>query len=372
MSLITTPPMNRQPVRTAVGPYDPDGVRTAILHEIERGGQIFFLHNRVESIGQVAAELSALVPEARVRVAHGQMPETELEDIMLAFKDHAFDILVCTTIIESGLDIPRANTMIIDNADQLGLAQLYQLRGRVGRSETKAYCYCYYRPGKQLTDDARDRLQALTQFTALGSGYQIAMRDLEIRGVGNWLGPEQHGHMISVGFDFYTQMLEEAVEEARGHAVEAAPEPTTVDLHVAAFIPEEWLGEGGDKMAQYKRLAGVSAEKELEILEHEWRDRFGPPPQSVRNLLRIVKIKLLATELGLAAIRSDQKSIKVQGSVPGQAFYKCQARDKGLLGWSWSASELTLPRERLLPEEQLGAVEKLLKALADGILTQTV
>lgn len=372
MSLIATPPSNRQPVKTHVGPYEPDEVRTAILHEIERGGQVFFLHNRVESIGRVAAELQALIPEARVQVAHGQMPEHELEDIMLGFKDHEFDILLCTTIIESGLDIPRANTMIIDNADQLGLAQLYQLRGRVGRSETKAYCYCFYRAGKQLTDEARDRLEALQQFTALGSGYQIAMRDLEIRGVGNLLGAEQHGHMISVGFDFYSQLLEEAVEEARGNIVEAAPEPTTVDLHVAAFIPEDWLGEGGDKMAQYKRLAGVTNEKELEILESEWRDRFGPPPTPVKNLLRIVNVKLAATELGITAIRSDTKFIRVQGAVTGQVFYKCQAQNKALRGWAWSASELTLPRERLLPDEQLGAVEELIKSLGACILAQTV
>jgi transcription-repair coupling factor (superfamily II helicase) len=371
MSLITTPPRNRQPVRTTVGPYDPEAVRTAILHELEREGQIFFLHNRVESIGRILEELSALVPEARIRVAHGQMPESALEDMMLGFKDYEFDILLCTTIIESGLDIPRANTMIIDNADALGLAQLYQLRGRVGRSETKAYCHCFYRPGKQLTDDARDRLQALQQFTALGSGYQIAMRDLEIRGVGNLLGPEQHGHMVSVGFDFYTQMLEEAVEEARGNPVEAAPDAATIDLHVAAFIPEDWLGEGGDKMAQYRRLAGVTGEKELEILEHEWRDRFGPPPASVSNLMRIVRLKLWATELGLTSIRSDAKLLKVQGTIPGKAFYRCQAQDKSLVGWNWTAAEVTHNRERMRPEDQLAALEKLLKALGACILAPT-
>lgn len=371
MSLITTPPRNRQPVRTTVGPYEPEAVRTAILHELERGGQIFFLHNRVESIGRVLEELNALVPEARIRSAHGQMPETALEDIMLGFKDHEFDILLSTTIIESGLDIPRANTMIIDDADQLGLAQLYQLRGRVGRSETKAYCHCFYRPGKQLTDDARDRLQALQQFTALGSGYQIAMRDLEIRGVGNLLGPEQHGHMISVGFDFYTQMLEEAVEEARGNPVEAAPEAATIDLHVSAFIPEDWVGEGGDKMAQYRRLAGVTNEKELEILDAEWRDRFGAIPTSVGNLIRIVRLKLWATELGLSGIRSDQKLLRVQGAIPGKAFYKAQATDKSLVGWAWSTNEITHNRERMRPEDQLASLEKLLKALIASVMATT-
>ncbi|MEB3223427.1 MAG: transcription-repair coupling factor [Candidatus Sericytochromatia bacterium] len=367
MSLIATPPMNRQPVKTFVGPYDPDTVRAAVLHELERGGQVFFLHNRVESILQIAAELNGLVPEARVRVAHGQMSEDDLEDIMLAFKAGEFDILLCTTIIESGLDIPRANTMIIDDADRLGLAQLYQLRGRVGRSETKAYCHCFYKPGKQLTDEARDRLAAIQQFTALGSGYQIAMRDLEIRGVGNLLGAEQHGHRVTVGFDLYTRLLEESIEEARGHAVEAAAEPTTVDLHVSAFIPDDWLGEGGDKMAQYRRLAGVSSERELEILEAEWKDRFGALPTSVRNLLRVVRLKLLATELGLTAIRSDTKFIRVQGAVPASAFYKAQAGDRGLVNWKFTPAELQLDRTRLLPDEQLVALEKLLTPLTASL-----
>lgn len=363
MSLIATPPLNRQPVKTFVGPFDPDAVRTAILHELERGGQVFFLHNRVESIARVAAELGALVPEARVRTAHGQMSEDELEDIMIGFKEAEFDVLLSTTIIESGLDIPRANTMIIDDADRLGLAQLYQLRGRVGRSETKAYCHCFYRPGKQLTDEARDRLGALQQFTALGSGYQIALRDLEIRGVGNLLGPEQHGHMIAVGFDLYSRMLEEAVEEAQGQSHETLAEPTTVDLHVSAFIPEDWLGEGGDKMAHYRRLAGVGSEKELEMLEAEWKDRFGAMPTSVKNLLRVVRIKLMATELGLNAIRSDSKFIRIQGSVPASAFYKATAGDKALVNWKFTPNELQIDRARLLPEEQLNAVEKLLKPL---------
>ncbi|MEB3198805.1 MAG: transcription-repair coupling factor [Candidatus Sericytochromatia bacterium] len=363
MSLIATPPLNRQPIKTFVGPYDPDAVRAAVLHEMERGGQIFFLHNRVESIGRIAVELEALVPEARIRYAHGQMSEDDLEDIMLAFKDGEFDILLSTTIIESGLDIPRANTMIIDDADRLGLAQLYQLRGRVGRSETKAYCHCFYRAGKQLTDEARDRLGALQQFTALGSGYQIALRDLEIRGVGNLLGSEQHGHMISVGFDLYSRLLEEAIEESRGHVVEAAVEPATVDLHVSAFIPDEWIGEGGDKMAQYRRLAGVSSERELEILEAEWKDRFGALPTSVRNLMRVVRLKLQASELGLAAIRSDTKFIRIQGAIPASAFYKAQASDKSLVNWKFTPQEVQIDRTRMLPEDQLVAVEKLLKPL---------
>ncbi|MDB6078482.1 MAG: mfd: transcription-repair coupling factor, partial [Akkermansiaceae bacterium] len=215
MSTIDTPPPNRIPVHTSISPYDERVIKDAIVREMKRGGQVFFLHNRVKSIELMRKRLLELVPDARILVGHGQMEKDDLEVVMRAFVNGEADILLSTTIIESGLDIPRANTMIIDDADNLGLAQLYQLRGRVGRSEVKAYCHCFYRKDKQLTDDARDRLQALQQFTALGSGYQIALRDLEIRGVGNLLGPEQHGHMISVGMDFYTQMLEEAVEEAR-------------------------------------------------------------------------------------------------------------------------------------------------------------
>ncbi len=250
MSLIATPPMNRQPVRTHVGPYDPDTVRTAILHEMERGGQIFFLHNRVESIHRVGAELNALVPEARIRVAHGQMGEDDLEDIMIAFKDHEFDILVSTTIIESGLDIPRANTMVIDDGPSSAWRELYQLRGRVGRSETKAYCYCFYTPGKQLSDESRDRLAALQQFTALGSGYQIALRDLEIRGVGNLLGPEQHGQMMSVGFDLYTKPLAAAIKRVRADDRDPVEVPVTVAVKLDAID----LGDAADRRPARGRL----------------------------------------------------------------------------------------------------------------------
>lgn len=373
MSLIATPPLNRQPVKTVVGAYEPELIRDAIRYELGRGGQVFFLHNRVESIGRVLEELAQLVPEARVGVLHGQMPEDRIEDQMLAFKEGEFDLLLCTAIVESGLDIPRANTIIIDDADTLGLAQLYQMRGRVGRSETKAYCYAVHRKDKQLSSEARDRLQALQQFTALGSGYQIAMRDLEIRGVGNLLGPEQHGHMISVGFDTYTQMLEEAVEAARGEEVSTSVEATTVDLHVAAYLPDDYLGEATDKMAQYRRLAGVSSAKELAMVESEWKDRFGPIPPTVRNLLRVVGIKLQATELGLGAVRSDAKHVHLvprdKDGVSAGAFYKAQAKDKALLAWQWSPGAISLNRERLRPEEQLTAVERLLEALGSGIMS---
>lgn len=366
MSLITTPPMNRQPVKTMVGPYDPEMVRTAILHELERGGQVFFLHNRVESIYRIAAEIAELVPQAKVAVGHGQMNENALEDVMLSFLDGEYNVLVSTTIIESGLDIPNANTMIVDDADRLGLAQLYQIRGRVGRSDVKAYCYCFYRAGKQLTDEGRERLEALQQFTALGSGYQIALRDMEIRGVGNLLGAEQHGQMLTVGYDLYMQLLEEAVAELQGQEVEESHPQAVIDLNLAAYLPDEWFLEPRDKMDQYKRLAGVTTARELSLLGDEWRDRFGVPTQPVKNLLRIVSLRLKATELGVTTIRSDAKVVRVVLGMARSRWADLSLGKSSLTRWHWSEQELTTSREGMLAEDQLTAVEKLLAVLAEA------
>jgi transcription-repair coupling factor (superfamily II helicase) len=362
MSLITTPPLNRQPIKTTVNPYDPEIVKTAILHELERDGQVFFLHNRVESIRRVAEEISQLVPQARIAVAHGQMAEGELEDIMLGFLNHETDILVTTTIIESGLDIPNANTIIVDHADRLGLAQLYQIRGRVGRSDRKAYCYCLYQAGKRLTDDARDRLAAISQYTALGSGYQIALRDLEIRGVGNILGEEQHGHMLAVGYDVYMQLLEEAVHEIQGQG-EKPQETTLVDLNVAAYIPDEWLEDPSLKMGHYKRLAGAMSLKEIDFIQEEWQDRYGKLPYVVTNLLRLVRIKLRATELGMTTIRHDARQIYVDLDIPRKDWADIQLHSQGLARWHYGQTGVVCNRELLSAEQQLDAVEKLLTAL---------
>jgi transcription-repair coupling factor (superfamily II helicase) len=227
---------------------------------MERGGQIYFVHNRVENIEQIAAEVKMLVPEARLAIGHGQMGERELENVMLSFLAHEFDVLVCTTIIESGLDIPNVNTIIINDADKLGLSQMYQLRGRVGRSEVQAYAYCLYKPSKVLSEQAQGRLKAIREFTSLGSGYQIALRDMEIRGVGNILGAEQHGHMISVGFDLYCKLLEESVAELKGESV-AQDYDTAVDINVTAFIPESYIENGEQRLIEYKRLADVKHRK---------------------------------------------------------------------------------------------------------------
>ncbi|MGE5707333.1 MAG: TRCF domain-containing protein, partial [Bacteroidota bacterium] len=355
MSLITTPPLNRHPIKTEVGPYDGEVIKTAILHELERDGQVFLLHNRVDSIYAMAEEVGKLVPQARVAVAHGQMPEGALEDVMFAFLNREYDVLVTTTIIESGLDIPNANTIVVDHADKLGLAQLYQIRGRVGRSDRKAYCYCLYPRGKQLTEDARDRLAAISQYTALGSGYQIALRDLEIRGVGNILGEEQHGHMLAVGYDVYMQLLEETIGELSG-GEEAVP-MALVDLSVAAFVPDEW-----GKMEHYKRLASVMSVKELDFIEEEWQDRYGKLPPSVKNLLRVVRIKLRATELGIRTIRSDAHSIRVEGGVDRKSWATIQLKQPGLARWQWGKDELQAPRSGG-SEQQLDAIERLLTAI---------
>ncbi len=310
MSLIKTPPVNRLPIQTYVGPYNPAQIRMAILQEIDRGGQVYFLHNRVQSIYQKMEELQALVPEVRFCVGHGQMSGDDLETVMLGLAKHEYDVLICTTIIESGLDVSNVNTIIVDEANRFGLAQLYQIRGRVGRSNTQAYAYCYYDPDKILSTDAKDRLRSIREFTTLGSGYQIALRDLEIRGVGNILGAEQHGHMVSVGFDLYCQMLEESIEELQGNVVNKH-EQAIIDLNVTAFIPENWVGDLDVKLTEYKRLAAVETELQLKLIQEEWRDRFGEIPEETLQLVKLVKLRIMGTELGFSMVRSDDQHLRI-------------------------------------------------------------
>jgi transcription-repair coupling factor (superfamily II helicase) len=314
MSLINTAPTNRAPIKTFVGPYNPAQIRMAILHEVDRGGQVYFVHNRVQTIYAKLEELQALVPEVRFAVGHGQMNETALENVMLDFAQHQYDVLICTTIIESGLDIPNVNTIILDRADRLGLAQLYQIRGRVGRSNIQAYAYCYYDPERNLTEDARDRLRAIREFTSLGSGYQIALRDLEIRGVGNVLGSEQHGHMVAVGFDLYCQMLEESITELQTGEVQEEKEQAIIDINVTALIPDKWVGDRDVKLMEYKRLAGVDSELALEIIQAEWKDRFGEIPKQTIMLVNLVRLRILATELKIPQVRADDEYLRI--SVP--------------------------------------------------------
>ncbi len=310
ISLINTPPKNRLPIKTYVGNWDENMVRNAINHEIDREGQVFYLYNRVETIMEMKTLLQRIVPNARIAVGHGQMDEKELEEVIVNFANHEYDILLATTIIENGIDIPNANTMIIHGADRFGLAQLYQLRGRVGRSERQAYCYCFYKRSKELSKDATDRLKAIKEFTTLGSGYQIAMRDVEIRGVGNILGTKQHGHMVNVGFDTYCELLEEAVKELQGEKINKT-QPTIVDINITAYIPDEWVGSSEQKMIEYKRLADVKTETELDYIVEEWKDRFSKPPESVENLIKLIRLRLNATDIRISAIRETQDNIRI-------------------------------------------------------------
>ncbi len=310
ISIINTPPQNRLPIKTYVGEYNEQTVKNAIINELDRDGQVFYLYNRVETIEEFKLELQKLVPNARISVGHGQLSEKQLEEVIIDFDNHESDILLCTTIIENGLDIPNANTIIIHEADKLGLAQLYQLRGRVGRSEKQAYCYCLFKRGKELTQEASERLKAIKEFTTLGSGYRIAMRDVEIRGVGNILGTKQHGHMINVGFDTYCQLLEETVLELKGEGVNVS-KPAIVDINVTAFIPDEWVGSSEQKMIEYKRLADVKNELELDSIVSEWKDRFSRIPDEVENLIKLIKIRLLATECNISIIREAGDNIRI-------------------------------------------------------------
>ena len=310
ISVINTPPQNRLPIKTYVGEYNEQTVKNAITNELDRDGQVFYLYNRVETIEEFKLELQKLVPHARIAVGHGQLSEKQLEDVIVGFDNHESDILLCTTIIENGLDIPNANTIIIHESDKLGLAQMYQLRGRVGRSEKQAYCYCLYKKNKELSDEAKERLKAIKEFTTLGSGYRIAMRDVEIRGVGNILGTKQHGHMINVGFDTYCQLLEETVNELKGEGVNIK-KPTIVDINVTAYIPDEWVGSTEQKMIEYKRLSDVKNETELNYIVSEWKDRFSRIPDEVENLIKLIKIRLTATDCGVSIIREAGSDIRI-------------------------------------------------------------
>lgn len=373
MSLINTPPINRAPIKTYVGEYRPQVVRTAILHELERGGQVFFVHNRVETIEGIAFELQELMPGTKILVGHGQMNERDLENVMLAFANHEADILVCTTIIESGLDIPNCNTIIVDSADKLGLAQLYQLRGRVGRSDVQAYAYCFYRPERVLSDTAQNRLKAIREFTSLGSGYQIALRDMEIRGVGNILGAEQHGHMVAVGFDLYCKLLEESVAELKGQAV-SSDYDTQIDINVTAFIPDSYVEDSQHRIIEYKRLADVKSERELIMLTEEWRDRFGPLPVEVKQLCQIVKLRLLASSVGVSAIKPDMVGLRLLVNYRLQTWLPIQQRlpkhlgsrttyKPGSAGAVGPSPYVLVRSEGLDPVEQLNLLEELLNSM---------
>ena len=310
MSVLEEPPMDRMPIQTYVMEYDEETVREAINRELRRGGQVYYVYNRVTDIADVALRIAKLVPDARVDFAHGQMSERELENVMYSFVNGDIDVLVSTTIIETGLDISNVNTMIIHDSDRYGLSQLYQLRGRIGRSNRTAYAFLMYRKNVMLKETAEKRLAAIREYTDLGSGFKIAMRDLELRGAGNLLGAQQHGHMNAVGYDLYCKMLNEAVKEAKGiHTMEGFE--TSVDLNVDAYIPDSYISNEFQKLDIYKRIAGIETQQDYDDMLEELLDRFGEPGKAVLNLLAIAKLKAIAHQGYVTEIKQTGKTVRI-------------------------------------------------------------
>ena len=301
MSVLEEAPQDRMPIQTYVMEYNDEMVREAIERECARSGQVYYVYNRVEDIAEIAAHIQKLVPDVNVAFAHGQMREQELERIMCDFIDGEIDVLGNTTIIETGLDISNVNTMIIHDADRLGLSQLYQLRGRVGRSNRMAYAFLLYRRDKMLKEIAEKRLAAIREFTDLGTGFKIAMRDLEIRGAGNLLGAQQHGHMEAVGYDLYCKMLNEAVKHLKGE-MEEEDYTTTIDLNIDAYIPDTYISNEYQKLDIYTRIAAIEAEEEMEDMVEELIDRFGDIPKKVEMLLTVAQLKALAHKVYVTAV----------------------------------------------------------------------
>jgi transcription-repair coupling factor (superfamily II helicase) len=308
LSIIDTPPVDRQAIRTYVTRFDDDLVRDAIVRELKRGGQVYFVHNRVQTIGAMAEFLGTLVPQARIGVGHGQMAEAALEQTMLDFIEGRTDLLLCTAIIENGLDIPRANTIIIDRADTFGLAQLYQLRGRVGRSHQRAYAYLLIPGEGNLTHEARERLKVLQELTELGAGFRIARHDLELRGAGDLLGARQAGQIAAVGFELYTELLEETVHELQGQAHEDRIDPE-VRLGLSAYLPERYVNDPNQRLVLYRRMAAAGDEDELYAVGDELRDRFGALPPPAQQLLEVMQLRVLMKRLRIEQLEYDGQQL---------------------------------------------------------------
>jgi len=367
LSLIQTAPVNRVAIKTVVTPSSDAVVGQALRRELDRGGQVYFVHNRIETIYGVAAALQGLAPRARIVIGHGQMKEGELEDVMVGFVDGEFDILVSTTIIENGLDIPNVNTIVVNNADRFGLAQLYQLRGRVGRSAHQAYAYFLHQPHRKLSEEAQSRLDAIREFSHLGSGLQLAMRDLEIRGAGNLLGPRQSGFIAAVGFETYCQILQEAIEQRRGlPQIESAP-PPVLDLRVSAYLPSDYVKGAGQKIALYQRLAAAQSTAEIDALGDELRDRFGRPPDTVEALLELSRVRVLAQAKGVEKLSLEQRRLTLEigrrFSLSEQALPALTALTRGNFRFTQSAIVIHLPPTTQARNGTLGAVREVLTAL---------
>lgn len=372
LSVIETPPENRFPVQTYVVEYNGALVREAIERELARGGQVFFLYNRVEDIERKAEEISMLVPDARVTYAHGKMTENELESVMLNFLEGEYDVLVSTTIIETGVDIPNVNTLIVNDADKMGLSQLYQLRGRVGRSNRIAYAYFTHRKDKVLTEVAEKRLQAIKEFTELGSGFKIAMRDLSIRGAGNLLGAQQHGFIDSVGFDLYSQMLKEAIEERRTDKPKEKVIDVEIDLQVDAYLPQDYISDGRQKIDMYKRFRSITSLQELEELQEEIVDRFGEYPIEVDYLFQIATIKVFAMQERVELIKQEKEIVNIiieeeaSNRIDGHLLFELSSKHSRTVGLGMDGGRLkiTVNTKGLSEQQWLAIIKELLNGLA--------
>ncbi|WP_307893071.1 transcription-repair coupling factor [Bacillus swezeyi] len=379
LSVIETPPENRFPVQTYVVEYNGALVREAIERELARGGQVYFLYNRVEDIERKAEEISMLVPDAKVAYAHGKMTENELESVMLNFLEGESDVLVSTTIIETGVDIPNVNTLIVYDADKMGLSQLYQLRGRVGRSNRVAYAYFTYRKDKVLTEVAEKRLQAIKEFTELGSGFKIAMRDLTIRGAGNLLGAQQHGFIDSVGFDLYSQMLKEAIEARKGDVPQAEKFEPEIDLELDAYIPQTYVTDGKQKIDMYKRFRSVATAEEKSELQDEMIDRFGEYPKEVEYLFAIAEMKVYAIRERVELIKQEKDAVrltideKASSEIDGQKLFELGSKYGRQIGLGMEGKKLkiSIQVKNRKPEEWLETLLEILKGLQD-VKKQTI
>jgi transcription-repair coupling factor (superfamily II helicase) len=372
MSVIETPPKDRMAIQTVVAKFDEKIVRSAIEVELERGGQVYFVHNRVETIYEIASRIQELVPGARVVVGHGQMGEKDLESVMLAFMRHEFDVLVATTIIENGLDIPLANTIIINRADRHGLSELYQLRGRVGRSNRRAYAYLLIPGERELTDIARRRLAALKEFSDLGAGFKIAALDLELRGAGNMLGGEQSGHIEAVGFELYTSMLEAAVKELKGEGGEERPS-TQLNLGIALRIDESYVAEENQRLRLYKKIAGAESEKAIADLRAEMEDRYGALPDATVYLLEAATLRLECERLGIAQIDRKRAELQIRftekAAIDPQNLMRLVARNAKRGAQFTPQGLLKFPMDATRPDDVLLEIRDLLTKLAPDAVT---
>jgi transcription-repair coupling factor (superfamily II helicase) len=366
MSVIETPPKDRMAIQTVVAKFDEKLIRSAVEVELERGGQVYFVHNRVESIYEIAARIQELVPAARVTVGHGQMGESDLEKVMLAFMHHEFDVLVATTIIENGLDIPLANTILINRADRHGLSELYQLRGRVGRSNRRAYAYLLIPPEQELTEIARRRLAALKEFSDLGAGFKIAALDLELRGAGNMLGGEQSGHIEAVGFELYTSMLEQAVKEMKGESAEERP-TTQLNLGIALRIDESYVPEENQRLRLYKKIAGAPDDKSIADLRAEMEDRYGPLPDSTVYLLEAAALRIECERMGIAQIDRKRAELQIRftehAAIEPQHLMRLVARNAKRGAQFTPQGVLKFPLAATRPDEVLLEIRDLLEKL---------